>query len=265
MGIFSIFRSSSPSKPGAGAGYEEWMAYGKRELFAMRRRRAVRAFNRAARLQPQDPIAPSYCSWAGRLLDKWESVRAARGSVWLAERGNLPVKRAEPYLSLALALSTEPCTNEDFEAAYGAFADGLHLSLADGTGAVLWVGLYMIFFDVQRNMIVDDEGINYSFKMTQLRTAGERLLSGETLLAQFMFQLFYDTGQELLGIMGLAATHWVLGDLAQAKRFAEMAVKELQIREDRSKKEYAATRVMQYFCRGEDWPRGHPSDAQRGM
>jgi hypothetical protein len=149
MGIRSIFSSSSADEPGPAAGCAEWMAYGKRELYARKTKSAAKAFGRAATRAPDDPLPLAYLSWAERLEDKSRAIADAEK----ATRMGLP--RSEAYMSLALAYVTGAA---DFERAGMAFAEGKQLPPRDADGSVLFIGVFLTFVDVLASMREDEHG-----------------------------------------------------------------------------------------------------------
>lgn len=215
MGVRSIFSSSSADEPGVDASYAEWMAYGKRELHARRTKPAAKAFGHATVAAPNDPLPLAYRSWAERLEDKARAIADAE------EATRMGLRCSEAYMSLALAHATGPT---DFEQAGMAFAAGRHFPPKDTDGSVLFIGVFLMFIDVFASMREDDEGLIYDFKPTPLRNAADWLLSGQHVAALAAFQKIYESGRELPGALGLAATHWTMGDKDAARHLTQIAL-----------------------------------------
>ena len=199
-----LFGADGPSE---GAGPEELMVYGKRQLFAGRNTPATLAFALAAAQAPKNPLLFAYRSWAIRLNNKAQAIADATKAV------ALDPNCAEAHMSLALAHATgEP----DFEQGSLALNAGRMLPPQDAAGAVLSIGVYLIFADALASMREDAEGLAYEFKSTPLRDAADWLLSGRHADAFDAFEEIFKAGRKSAGALGMAAACWVAGQ----KKFA---------------------------------------------
>lgn len=213
MGFFSrLFSSPSPAEPGPDAGLEALMAYGKQRLFEGQAGPAVQAFTRAIAAAPDEPLPLAYRSWAGRVKDKAQAIRDAEQAV------DLDPSCAEAHLSLALAHLTG---HASFEEAGLPLQEGRRRLPADADGGVLSIGVFLVVFETIANMQEDGDGLRFEFKSTPLRDAADRMLSGHPKVARATFQKIFDSGVEVLGALGLAASAWAMGDKAAARTSAE--------------------------------------------
>lgn len=202
---------SDANEPGAGAGFEQLMAEGKRHLFAGRTTPATLAFALAAAAAPKNPLPFAYRSWAGRLDNKERAVADASKAV------GLDPDCAEAHMSLALAHATG---DPDFEKASMALNAGRKLPPRDADGSVLAIGVYLIFADALASMREDADGFAYEFKPTPLRDAADQLLSGRHADAFDAFSEIHKTGRKSAGALGMAAVSWAVGQKKYAQDFA---------------------------------------------
>ena len=211
--MFAFLFPHSEKEPGPGAGLAELMGYGKRRLFAGKAKAAARAFERAAEAAPADPLPLAYRSWAGRLEDKARAVVDAEKAV------GLDPDCAEAHMSLALALVTGA---PNFELAGMALSEGRKLPPADADGAVLAIGVYLLFADALASLKDDEEDLTFAFKATPLRDAADQLLSGRQAAAFAAFKKIFLSGREAAGGLGIAAAAWAMRDKESARTFATL-------------------------------------------
>ena len=122
-------------------------------------------------------------------------------------------------MSLALAHATG---SPDFEKATTALNSGLKYIPDDAAGAVLTIGVYLLFVDALSSMQEDANGFSYEFKPTPLRNAADWLLSGKLSAALAAFQKLNESGRQVVAAMGLSATYFAMGDNKSALPFARM-------------------------------------------
>lgn len=187
------------------------MAKGKRQLFAGEHTPATLAFALAAAAEPNNPLPFAYRSWAGRLADKSRAISDAKKAV------ALDASCAEAHMSLALAYATgEP----DFEAASMALYEGRKCEPRDADGAVLCIGVYLLFVDAIASMREDADGFIYDFQSTPLRDAADHLLSGHHADAFEAFGQLHQSGRTGPGGLGMTAACWAAGNRPHASTFA---------------------------------------------
>jgi len=211
MVFLSSLFSSASDEPGADATFDELMAYGKRQLFTGQTEPAMNAFTRAAAAAPEDALPLAFRSWAGRIQDKDLAIADAEKAV------DIDPSCAEAHMSLALAHATMPT---DFEKAVMALEQGRKYAPSDEYGAVLSIGVYLLFVDVLASTREDADGFSYEFNPTPLRNAADWLLSGEHAAAINAFKKIHESGREVAAAMGLVATFGAMGDKASALPFA---------------------------------------------
>lgn len=191
--------------------FEAHMAEGKRLFFAGDHAKAAFYFGMAAGVEGNNPLPFAYRSWVVRRPDKDRAL-------WDAEKAvSLDASCAEAHMSLALAHATgEP----DFEAGSMALYEGRKHAPRDADGAVLSIGVYLIYLDALSTMREDAEGFTYEFKPTPLRDAADRLLTGDPAMAFNAFSAIERAGRHTAGVLGMAAACWAEGNRKNARTFA---------------------------------------------
>src|SRR5450755_26962 len=215
MGLAASLFGYRAEEPRTHASPAEWMAYGKRQFFVGRTKPAIKAFARAAKADPTDPLPLAYRSWAGRLNDKSRAIVDSERAVALNS------DCAEAYMSLALAHATR---DSDFKHAVLAVGKAKDLVPADAYGSVLSIGVYLLFIDVFTSMQQGAGGFRYDFFATPLRNAADWLLIGRHVAALDGFDHIADSGRSLLGALGMAATCWAMRDVRAASNYAAVVI-----------------------------------------
>ena len=111
-------------------------------------------------------------------------------------------------MSLALAhvthsiCSTAASRDADFRRAVQAVRRGEQLAPADAYGAVLSIGVHLLFLDALASMQEFPDRVSYDFGPTPLRNAAAWLLSGHHVAAHNAFDKIADSGRYLLGALG---------------------------------------------------------------
>jgi hypothetical protein len=129
-------------------------------------------------------------------------------------------------MSLALAhvthsiCSTAASRDADFRRAVQAVRRGEQLAPADAYGAVLSIGVHLLFLDALASMQEFPDRVSYDFGPTPLRNAAAWLLSGHHVAAHNAFDKIADSGRYLLGALGKTATCWAMRDIRAASRYA---------------------------------------------
>ena len=218
MGLAASLFGYRAEEPGTHASPAEWMAYGKRQFFVGRTKPAIKAFARAAKADPTDPLPLAYRSWAARLQDKSRAVADSERAVALNP------DCAEAYMSLGLAHATHAIRDSDFEHALLAVRMAKNLPPADAYGSVLSIGVYLLFIDVFASLQEDPDGSSYDFSATPLRNAADWLLSGRHVAALNAFDEIADSGRHLLGALGMTATYWAMRDIRAARNYSAVVI-----------------------------------------
>jgi hypothetical protein len=166
-------------------------------------RDAVGALNNAVTAAPQDPLPLAYRSLAKRQIDKSGALADARAAV------ALDAGCGEAHNALALALLTGDAS---FEEGFMAFAEAKELAPRDSVGAVLHIGVFLLFVDVLTSAKEDESGVHFNFKSTPLRNAADWLLGAEYLAAFKGFTAVFKEGREIPGALGIVAAAYRLGE-----------------------------------------------------
>jgi tetratricopeptide (TPR) repeat protein len=191
------------------------MAYGQRQFFVGRTKTAIKAFARAARADPTDPLPLAYRSWAVRLKDKSRAVADSERAIVLNPQC------AEAYMSVALAHATR---DSDFKRAALAVGKAKDLVPADAYGSVLSIGVYLLFVDVFAPRQQEPGVLKYDFAATPLRKAADWLLSGRHVAALNGFDRIAESGRWVLGALGMTATCWAMRDIRTASNYAAVVI-----------------------------------------
>jgi tetratricopeptide (TPR) repeat protein len=215
MGLAAALFGYRAEEPRTHASPAEWMAYGQRQFFVGRTKPAFKAFARAAKADPTDPLPLAYRSWAGRLNDKSRAVEDSERAIALNP------ECAEAYMSLALAHATQ---DSDFKHAALAVGKSKDLVPADAYGSVLSIGVYLLFVDVFASKQQESDGFRYDFVATPLRKAADWLLSGRHVAALNRFDQIAESGRALLGALGMTATCWAMRDIRTASNYAAVVI-----------------------------------------
>jgi tetratricopeptide (TPR) repeat protein len=224
MGLAASLFGYRAEEPSAYASPSDWLAFGKREFFLGRIKSAQKAFSSAANANPYDPLPLAYLSWAGRRTNKLRAIADAEKAVALDSRC------AEAFMSLALAhvthslRATDASREADFRRAVLALRRGEQLAPTDAYGAVLLIGVHLLFFDILASMREFPDQDRYDFLPTPLRNAAGWLLSGQHVAAHKAFDEVADSGRYLLGALGKTATSWAMRDIRAAGRYASVVI-----------------------------------------
>lgn len=211
MGLAAALFGYRAEEPQVHAGPSDWMAYGKRQFFVGRPKPAVKAFARASNADPGDPLPLAYRSWAGRLQRKSRAVADAERAIALDPHC------AEAQFSLALALAARPIPTAGLGTAFDAVRRGRSLAPADAYGAVLSIGVHLLFLDAEAG--AGPETVS-DVTESPLGMAADWLLSGRHVAALNAFEHIADSGRGRVSTLGLAATYWAMRDIRAARNYS---------------------------------------------